>query len=89
MRRELAEEVAIDTPYTQRCVGLINDDDSPKSGRSIWAWCTCSTSSVPHVRPLETDIVDAGFRPLDEILADTSGFETWSQICLEALFSEK
>ena len=26
MRRELAEEVAIDTPYTERCVGLINDD---------------------------------------------------------------
>ena len=28
MRRELEEEVAIDTPYTARCVGLINDDET-------------------------------------------------------------
>ena len=28
----------------------------------------------------------AGFQPVEEILADTSGFETWSQICLKALF---
>ena len=43
----------------------------------------------PDVRPLEPDIIEAGFRPLDEILADTSGFETWSQICLEALFASQ
>ena len=28
MRRELEEEVQIDTPYTERCVGLINDDET-------------------------------------------------------------
>ena len=28
MRRELEEEVAIDTPYTAHCVGLINDDET-------------------------------------------------------------
>ena len=28
MRRELDEEVRIDTPYVLRCVGLINDDQS-------------------------------------------------------------
>ena len=28
MRRELEEEVMIDTPYSERCVGLINDDES-------------------------------------------------------------
>ena len=29
MRRELAEEVVIDTPYTETIVGLINDDETP------------------------------------------------------------
>ena len=28
MRRELAEEVAIDTDYRERCVGMINDDET-------------------------------------------------------------
>lgn len=29
MHRELAEEVNIDTPYVEQCVGLINDDQTP------------------------------------------------------------
>ncbi|MGD9633475.1 MAG: phosphoesterase, partial [Pirellulales bacterium] len=29
MQRELAEEVAIDTPYTESIAGLINDDETP------------------------------------------------------------
>ena len=28
MRRELDEEVIVETPYTARCVGLINDDQT-------------------------------------------------------------
>jgi hypothetical protein len=43
----------------------------------------------PAVRPLEADILEAGFRPIEEILADTAGFESWSQICLEALFGNE
>ena len=86
MRRELAEEVAIDTPYAERCAGLINDDRS-EVGRVHLGVVHLFDVERPDVRPLETDIVDAGFRPVEEILADTSGFETWSQICLEALFA--
>jgi predicted NUDIX family phosphoesterase len=80
MRRELAEEVAIDTGYSERCVGLINDDETEVGRVHL---------DRPAVRPQEPDIVDAGFRPLDEILQDTSGFESWSQICLEALFGQR
>ena len=40
----------------------------------------------PVVAPRESEIIDAGFRPVDELLADLAGFETWSQICLRALF---
>lgn len=88
MRRELAEEVAIDTPYTERCVGLINDDLT-EVGRVHLGVVHVLDVERPQVRPLEADIIAAGFRPLEEILADTSRFETWSQICLSALFGAK
>jgi predicted NUDIX family phosphoesterase len=88
MRRELAEEVAIDTVYTEHCAGLINDDAS-EVGRVHLGVVHLFDVERPSVRPLETDIVDAGFRPVEAILADASGFETWSQICLEALLAEK
>src|SRR5207245_7179115 len=29
LAREVAEEVHLDSPYTERCVGLINDDRTP------------------------------------------------------------
>ncbi len=88
MRRELAEEVAIDTPYVESCVGLINDDQTDV-GRVHLGVVHIFDVERPDVRPLEPDIVDAGFRPLAEIMADTSGFESWSQICLTALFGGK
>ena len=88
MRRELAEEVAIDTPYTQRCVGLINDDES-EVGRVHLGVVHIFDVDRPSVCPLETDIAEAQFQPLEEITADMSQFETWSQICLKALFAEK
>lgn len=84
MRRELAEEVAIDTPYTERCLGLINDDES-EVGKVHLGVVHLFDVEQPHVRPMEDDINDAGFRPLDEILNDQDRFETWSQICLKAL----
>jgi len=40
----------------------------------------------PDVRPRESEIVDAGFETLASLLGDLTGFESWSRICLEALF---
>jgi hypothetical protein len=40
----------------------------------------------PDVQPRELEILDSGFRPADELLAQVEQFESWSQICLEALF---
>jgi predicted NUDIX family phosphoesterase len=88
MRRELSEEVAIDTPYREQCVGLINDDLS-EVGRVHLGVVHIFDVERPAVRPLEADIIEAGFRPLEDILADTTGFETWSQICLGALFGPR
>ena len=85
MRRELAEEVAIESPYTERCVGLINDD-ATEVGRVHLGVVHLLDVERPNVRPQEPDIVEAGFRPIEDLLADTTAFESWSQICLRALF---
>jgi predicted NUDIX family phosphoesterase len=88
MRRELDEEVAVESPYTSRCVGLINDDQS-EVGRVHLGLVHLFDLERPAVRSREEDLIESGFRPVADILADLSGFETWSQICMEALFDRR
>lgn len=85
MRRELDEEVSIDTPYQARCVGLINDDQT-EVGRVHLGVVHLFDVQTPAVHPRETEIVECGFRPVSDVLADLTGFETWSAICMKALF---
>lgn len=87
MRRELEEEVAIDTPYKAQCVGMINDDETDV-GRVHLGVVHLFDVERPDVQPRETDIIECGFRPVAEILADLTGFETWSAICMKALFGK-
>jgi len=87
MRRELDEEVIIDTPYTIRCVGLLNDDQT-EVGQVHLGLVHLVDVERPAVRPREPDITRCSFRPVAEILADMEGFETWSQICMKALFAK-
>jgi predicted NUDIX family phosphoesterase len=86
MRRELEEEVSIDTPYRDACVGLINDDET-EVGRVHLGVVHIFDVESPAVRPREDDIAEAGFVPVEELIADMGRFETWSQICLRALFA--
>jgi predicted NUDIX family phosphoesterase len=88
MRRELEEEVAIDTPYTAQCVGLINDDETEVGSVHLGVVHLFDVAQ-PAVRPRETEIIECGFRPVEAILADLTGFETWSQICMTALFGQQ
>ena len=83
MRRELEEEVFIDTPYRERCVGLINDDKS-EVGRVHLGVVHLVEVDWPAVRGRESDLVEAGFRPIAAIRACRERLETWSQICLDA-----
>lgn len=87
MRRELDEEVVIDTPYTERCVGLINDDET-EVGKVHLGVVHLFDVQKPAVRPREMDILDTGFRPVEQMLQNLDGFESWSRICLEALFKK-
>jgi predicted NUDIX family phosphoesterase len=87
MRRELEEEVVVDTPYTARCVGMINDDQT-EVGRVHLGVVHLFDVQRPAVRPRETEIIECGFRSVETILADMAGFETWSEICMRALFGK-
>ncbi len=85
LERELTEEVAIETPYDAKCVGLINDDET-EVGRVHLGVVHLYDVQQPAISPREVDIAEAGFEPIDALLANQEHFETWSQICLEALF---
>ncbi len=87
MRRELEEEVEIDTPYRSSCVGMINDDQTPVGSVHLGMVYVFDVER-PAVKPRESEIIECGFRPVGEILADLEGFETWSQICMKAIFGE-
>lgn len=85
MRRELAEEVAINTTCRESCIGLINDDET-EVGKVHLGVVHVFDVDEPNVEPRETDICHTGFRPLAELLAEREQFESWSRICLESLF---
>jgi predicted NUDIX family phosphoesterase len=84
MRRELAEEIAIDGGWSARCVGLINDDSNPVGSVHLGIVHVLELER-PEVASRESELVDCGFATLQELLADRERFETWSQITLEAL----
>jgi predicted NUDIX family phosphoesterase len=86
MRRELDEEVLISSPYRGRMMGLINDDQT-EVGRVHLGVVHVLDVDRPAVQPREEDLIDARFCPVAELLTATQQFETWSQICLRALFS--
>ena len=69
-------------------MGLINDDQS-EVGRVHLGVVHLFDVERPEVHPLEADIIDAGFRPLEEIIHQAERFESWSQICLDALFGDR
>ncbi len=85
-RRELAEEVIIETNSHGEIVGMINDDLS-EVGKVHLGVVHLFDVDEPDVFSREEEIVDAGFRPITQLLAEIDQFETWSQIVLKALFA--
>ena len=83
MRREIDEEVAIDSPGQVRRVGLINDDATPV-GQVHLGVVHLFELEHPRVVPREDGLADAEFLPLARIWSIRQEFETWSQICVES-----
>ena len=82
--REINEELKIVGKYTQRIIGLINDDSNDVGRVHL---------GVAHLFDLETDdvtsnedaIQDLKFMSLEELMADKDSLESWSKFCLDIL----
>jgi predicted NUDIX family phosphoesterase len=86
LRREIDEEVDIRTDGWIRCVGLINDDSNPVGQVHLGVVHLYEIES-PTVVPREEGLAGAEFLPVDRIRELRPEFETWSQICIDALLS--
>lgn len=86
MQRELDEEVRIDTAFDMQCVGMINDDETEVGRVHLGIVHICDVAE-PRVTPRETEIAAASFQPVEQLFKELERFESWSSICLEALFS--
>ena len=87
MLRELHEEVILQTPFTERCVGLINDD-ATEVGRVHLGIVHRLDVAKPNVVSNEADLIESGFMPLDELRNYREKMESWSVISLDALFRD-
>ena len=85
MLRELHEEVVLSTTFTERCVGLINDD-STEVGRVHLGIVHRFDVAEPKVVSNESDLIESGFMPLAELRTLRRQMESWSSISLVALF---
>ncbi|ODU02065.1 MAG: phosphoesterase [Planctomycetes bacterium SCN 63-9] len=84
LKRELDEEVRVDSPGRISRVGLINDDATPV-GRVHLGVVHLFELDRPEVTPLEEGLADPEFVEISALRANWDEFETWSQICISAL----
>ena len=84
MKREIEEEVEIGTGWQEKCVGLINDDET-EVGKVHLGIVHIFDLDNPKVRPREKSMINAGFARPSELVLQIDEFETWSQICLKYL----
>ncbi len=84
MKREIEEEVEIQADWTEKCVGLINDDET-EVGKVHLGIVHIFNLDKPKVQPREKSMINAGFAPPSELVRQIDEFETWSQICLKYL----
>jgi predicted NUDIX family phosphoesterase len=84
LRRELDEEVEIQSGGAIHCAGLINDDSNPV-GQVHLGVVHLYTLERPAVTPREDGLAEAEFVPLERVRDLKPQFETWSQICIDAL----
>lgn len=86
MLRERSEEVRIETAILgEKIVGLINDDLN-EVGKVHLGVVHMIDVQKPEVFPNEKDVLETGFFPIEDQLADLEGYESWSSITLKALF---
>lgn len=85
MRREIAEEIYLETTYRESCIGMINDDVT-EVGKVHLGIVHLFDLDEPKVRPRESSMIKTGFADPADLCGDSDQFESWSQICLNHLF---
>jgi len=83
-RREVCEEVKLDSPYQESIVALINDD-STDVGKVHLGIMHIWDLAEPRVTKREGLITQSGFVPIETLKANLDELETWSQIALRVL----
>jgi predicted NUDIX family phosphoesterase len=81
MFREVAEEVDVQSAFTERCIGLINDDVTPV-GQVHLGIVHVFDLAEPRVVRREQALTRTGFAPVAELLTQLDEFETWSRFVL-------
>jgi len=84
VQREVAEEVTVETAYTERITALINDDSTEVGSVHLGVvhyWLLAE----PKVSRREQMITQIGFLSLAELQGLRETMETWSQLCLDGL----
>jgi predicted NUDIX family phosphoesterase len=82
--RELAEEICLESPYEERCIGLINDDSTPV-GQVHLGIVHVFELAEPLAHAREQALIGSGFAPIAELRRERDEFETWSQFVLDVL----
>jgi len=84
VEREVAEEVSVETTYTDSVVALLNDD-SNEVGSVHLGVVHCWNLDEPKVSRREQMITQMAFMTPDELHQARDSLETWSQKCLDGL----
>ncbi|MCH8251697.1 MAG: hypothetical protein IID36_04520 [Planctomycetes bacterium] len=84
VKREVAEEVSVETEYEDRIVALLNDD-STEVGRVHLGIVHHWTLKRAKVGKREQMITQMAFMSPTELEAVRDSLETWSQLCLDRL----
>ncbi|WP_404310281.1 phosphoesterase [Neorhodopirellula lusitana] len=85
MRRELDEEVSIDCEYVDQREGLLYDP-SNDVGKVHLGVVHRFVLEGPQVSSNEEELAEGEFLTVAELRQQFEGLETWSQLCLDALF---
>jgi predicted NUDIX family phosphoesterase len=81
LKREVAEEVDVQTAYSEKVVGLINDDSNPV-GKVHLGVLVMWELAEPRVIKKERSITSLEFLAVEELRKRRSKLETWSQIVI-------
>jgi predicted NUDIX family phosphoesterase len=84
VEREVAEEVTLETAYTDSVVALLNDD-SNEVGSVHLGIVHCWNLEKPNVSKREQMITQMTFMSPEELQRVRDTLETWSQKCLDGL----